>query len=227
MSIHVNFVFYWSCFFFFFFLQLPNRPHVAFVTPAPVPAILPPPRVTPSLRLDPADARENDSLADDAGNCPLVIRTNAETGEFEPPRSVAATPIPGRSVSHASLHSIASRRDTAVIVQTTATMEEPILEDPVKDCLPRLCASFYAKKCSCIPCCLDANESNWAYRWRRYREIMFTVCEHKIFETFIIVVIFGSSFTLVRYCTLIIYILIYLFILLNLPKIYHLLLLIL
>ncbi|XP_030833315.1 sodium channel protein type 4 subunit alpha B isoform X3 [Strongylocentrotus purpuratus] len=177
--------------------SLPNRPHVAFVTPAPVPAILPPPRVTPSLRLDPADARENDSLADDAGNCPLVIRTNAETGEFEPPRSVAATPIAGRSVSHASLHSIASRRDTAVIVQTTATMEEPILEDPVKDCLPRLCASFYAKKCSCIPCCLDANESNWAYRWRRYREIMFTVCEHKVFETFIIVVIFGSSFTLI------------------------------
>ncbi|XP_041464488.1 sodium channel protein 1 brain-like isoform X3 [Lytechinus variegatus] len=177
--------------------SLPNRPHVAFVTPAPVPAILPPPRVPPSLRLDPPDAHENDSLSNDAGDCPLVVSTNAETGEIEPPRSVAPTPIPGRSVSHASLASIASRRDTAVVVNTTATIEEPILEDPVKDCLPGVCTRFYAKKCSCIPCCLDPNENDWAYRFRRYREIMFTVCEHKVFETFIIIVIFGSSFTLI------------------------------
>ncbi|XP_071488688.1 LOW QUALITY PROTEIN: sodium channel protein 1 brain-like [Diadema antillarum] len=163
----------------------------AFVTPAPVPPIAPLP--APILAIEPA---QDDEPVEPASNA-LVISTNAETGEMEPNRSINATPVAGRSFSHASLASISSRRDTAKVVETTATIDEPELEDPVKDCLPKSCIRWCQIKCSCIQCCQDPNTNDVAHRWRRFREIMCTICEHKVFETFIIIIIFGSSITLI------------------------------
>ena len=60
------------------------------------------------------------------------------------------------------------------------------------------CPGVLVRRC---PCCEAFNQTSMGKKWWAYRCYMYTLVEHKYFETFIIVMIVASSLALVCICS--------------------------
>ena len=63
----------------------------------------------------------------------------------------------------------------------------------VQDCFPPACMAA-----RCFRPFARLDDADVGRRWRRVREAFYRVSEHKVFEYFILIIIFASSISLVR-----------------------------